>query len=53
VAASLKVTQSPEVAGSDRVALVEGDIGDPVTAAQLVEAALSRFQSFDVPMGGV
>jgi NAD(P)-dependent dehydrogenase (short-subunit alcohol dehydrogenase family) len=48
VATSLKVTQSPEVAGSDRVALVEGDTGDPVTAAQIVEAALSRFQSFDV-----
>ena len=48
VANSLKVTQSTEVAASDRVALVEGDIGDPVTAARLVEVALSRFQPIDV-----
>ena len=48
VANSLKLTQSTEVAASDRVALVEGDIGDPVTAARLVEVALSRFKSIDV-----
>jgi NAD(P)-dependent dehydrogenase (short-subunit alcohol dehydrogenase family) len=48
VATSLKVTKSSEVAASERVALVEGDIGDPVTAARLVEAALCRFQSIDV-----
>ena len=48
VANSLKVTQSTEVAASDRVALVEGDIGDPGTAARLVEVALSRFKSIDV-----
>ena len=42
------MTKSTEVAASDRVALVEGDIGDPVTAARIVEAALSRFQSIDV-----
>src|SRR5262245_16712699 len=48
VATSLKVSQSTEVGASDRVALVEGDIGDPVTAAKIVEAALSRFQSIDV-----
>ena len=48
VANSRKVTQSTEVAASDRVALVEGDIGDPVTAARLVEVALSRFKSIDV-----
>jgi NAD(P)-dependent dehydrogenase (short-subunit alcohol dehydrogenase family) len=48
VANSLKVTRSTEVAASERVALVEGDIGDPVTAARIVEAALSRFQSIDV-----
>jgi NAD(P)-dependent dehydrogenase (short-subunit alcohol dehydrogenase family) len=33
VANSLKVTKSTEVAASERVALVEGDIGDPTTAA--------------------
>src|SRR5215468_6813682 len=48
VANSLKVTRSTEVAASDRVALVEGDIGDPATAARIVEAALSRFKSIDV-----
>src|SRR6185369_12208159 len=48
VANSLKVTQSTEVAASDQVALVEGDIGDPVTAARIVEAALARFKSIDV-----
>src|SRR5262249_28542265 len=48
VANSLKLTQSTEVAASDHVALVEGDIGDPATAARIIEAALSRFQSIDV-----
>src|SRR5499426_3474064 len=48
VANSRKVTQSTEVAASDRVALVEGHIGEPATAARIVETALSRFQSIDV-----
>jgi NAD(P)-dependent dehydrogenase (short-subunit alcohol dehydrogenase family) len=48
VANTLKVTESTEVAASDRVALVEGDIGQPATAAKIVEAALSRFRSIDV-----
>jgi NAD(P)-dependent dehydrogenase (short-subunit alcohol dehydrogenase family) len=48
VASSRKLTRSTEVAASDRIALVEGDIGDPATAARIVEAALSRFQSIDV-----
>jgi NAD(P)-dependent dehydrogenase (short-subunit alcohol dehydrogenase family) len=48
VANSLRVTQSTEVAPSDRVALVEGDIGDPVTAAKIVEVALLRFRSINV-----
>src|SRR5690242_18309243 len=47
VANSRKVTQSTEVAASDRVALVDGHIGEPATAAKIVETALSRFQSFD------
>src|SRR5947209_3892869 len=47
VASSRKVTQSTEVAASDRVALVDGDIGEPATAARIVETALSRFQSID------
>src|SRR5437660_10051888 len=48
VANSRKVTQSTEVAASDRVALVDGDIGQPATAAKVVETALARFQSIDV-----
>lgn len=48
VATSRKVTQSTEVAASDRVALVDGHIGEPTTAATVVETALSRFRSIDV-----
>src|SRR5438132_2417125 len=47
VANSRKVTQSTEVAASDHVALVDGHIGEPATAARVVETALSRFQSID------
>ena len=47
VATSRKVSQSPEVAPSDRVALVDGHIGEPATAARVVEAALARFRSID------
>jgi NAD(P)-dependent dehydrogenase (short-subunit alcohol dehydrogenase family) len=48
VANSRKVSQSTEVTASDRVALVDGHIGDPAIAAKVVETALSRFQSIDV-----
>ena len=48
VANSRKVTQSTEVAASNQVALVDGDIGEPATAARVVETALSRFKSIDV-----
>ena len=47
VASSRKMTQSSEVAASDRVALVNGDIGEPATAAKIVETALARFKSID------
>src|SRR5580704_5529009 len=47
VASARKMTQSTEVTASDRVARVDGDIGDPATAASIVEAALSRFKSID------
>jgi NAD(P)-dependent dehydrogenase (short-subunit alcohol dehydrogenase family) len=47
VANSRKVTQSTELAASDRVALVDGHIGEPATAARIVETALSRFHSID------
>jgi NAD(P)-dependent dehydrogenase (short-subunit alcohol dehydrogenase family) len=48
VASSRKMSRSTEVAASDRVALVDGDIGESATAARIVETALSRFQSIDV-----
>jgi NAD(P)-dependent dehydrogenase (short-subunit alcohol dehydrogenase family) len=48
VANSRKITQSTEVAADDRVALVDGHIGEPVIAARLVETALFRFKSIDV-----
>src|SRR6516225_11259137 len=47
VANSRKVTQSTEVAASDQLALVDGHIGEPATAAKIVETALSRFKSID------
>src|SRR6266446_2367003 len=47
VANSRKVTQSTEVAASDHVALVDGHIGEPTTAARVVKTALFRFKSID------
>ena len=47
VANSRKMTQSTEVAASSQVALVDGHIGEPATAAKVIETALSRFQSID------
>ena len=48
VATSRMVTRSTEVAASNHVALVDGHIGEPATAAKIVEMALSRFKSIDV-----
>ncbi len=48
VANSLNITQSTEVADFNQVALVDGDIGNPATAARIVETVLSRFNSIDV-----
>src|SRR6476620_9538788 len=47
VANSRKMTQSTEVVPSEQIAVVDGHIGEPVTAARIVEAALSRFKSID------
>ncbi|HEX4142642.1 MAG TPA: SDR family NAD(P)-dependent oxidoreductase [Pirellulales bacterium] len=47
VATSRKMSESTEVAASERVALVDGDIGQPATAAKIVETAISRFHSID------
>jgi len=48
VATSRKMTQSTEDAASHQVALVDGDIGEPATAARIVETALTCFKSIDV-----
>ena len=48
VANSRRMTRSTEVVASTRIALVDGDIGEPATAARIVETALSRFESIDV-----
>jgi NAD(P)-dependent dehydrogenase (short-subunit alcohol dehydrogenase family) len=48
VASALRMTESGEIAPSDGVALVDGDIGAPATAASIVETAVSRFRSIDV-----
>lgn len=47
VATSRNVTQSREVAASDQVALVDGHIGEPATAAKTIETAISRFKRID------
>ena len=47
VASSRNVTRSTEIAASDQLALVDGDIGEPKTAATIVKTALARFNSID------
>jgi NAD(P)-dependent dehydrogenase (short-subunit alcohol dehydrogenase family) len=48
VANSRRISQSTEVEASEYVAVVDGPIGEPATAAQIVQTALSRFKSIDV-----
>jgi len=45
VASSRKMTLSTKIAPSNQVAVVDGDIGEPATAAKIVKAAFSRFKS--------
>jgi NAD(P)-dependent dehydrogenase (short-subunit alcohol dehydrogenase family) len=47
VANSRKITQSKEVTASERVALVDGHIGEPATAARIVEIACQRFKTIN------
>jgi NAD(P)-dependent dehydrogenase (short-subunit alcohol dehydrogenase family) len=47
VANSRQMTRSAEVAASNHVALVDGHIGEPATAAEIARTALSRFGSID------
>src|SRR5207244_11639017 len=42
-----KITKSGAFEASDEVALVDGNIAEPATAARIVEMALSRFKSID------
>jgi NAD(P)-dependent dehydrogenase (short-subunit alcohol dehydrogenase family) len=47
VANSRRISRSAEVSASEHVALVDGDIADPQTAARIVETAMSCFNSID------
>jgi NAD(P)-dependent dehydrogenase (short-subunit alcohol dehydrogenase family) len=48
VATSRNISKSNAFPASTDLALVDGDIGDPQTAAKIVDAALSRFARIDV-----
>jgi NAD(P)-dependent dehydrogenase (short-subunit alcohol dehydrogenase family) len=48
VANSRNIEHSTEVVASDQVALVDGHVGAPSTAAAVVERAIARFGSVDV-----
>ncbi|MCC2613740.1 SDR family oxidoreductase [Neorhizobium sp. Rsf11] len=47
VATSRQVSQSKEIAQSERLALVDGDIVDPTTSVKVVDTAVKRFHSID------
>jgi NAD(P)-dependent dehydrogenase (short-subunit alcohol dehydrogenase family) len=48
VANSRNITNANRSAAAGNVALVDGDIGDPTTAARIVDTAVSRFGRIDV-----
>src|SRR5438552_7964249 len=48
VANSRNITKRNPFAAAANVALVDGDIGDPRTAAKIVDTAVSRFGRIDV-----
>src|SRR5215470_15087820 len=48
VANSRNITKANPFPGAANVALVDGDIGDPGTAARVVDTAVSRFGRIDV-----
>lgn len=48
VANALDMTKSKAFAAAERVALVDGDIGEVATAAKIAETATSKFGSIDV-----
>jgi NAD(P)-dependent dehydrogenase (short-subunit alcohol dehydrogenase family) len=47
VANSRRITTSGAFSASDQLALVDGDVGDPQTAAKIAETAVGRFGSID------
>jgi NAD(P)-dependent dehydrogenase (short-subunit alcohol dehydrogenase family) len=47
VASSRSITKSGTFVQSDKLALVDGDIGEIATAAKIVETATSKFRSID------
>jgi NAD(P)-dependent dehydrogenase (short-subunit alcohol dehydrogenase family) len=48
VATSRNITNSGAFAPSDKLAMVDGDIGERATAARIVDVATSKFRSIDV-----
>ncbi len=48
VANSRSITKSTLLAASENLALVDGNIGDPVTATKIAETAVARFGSIDL-----
>jgi NAD(P)-dependent dehydrogenase (short-subunit alcohol dehydrogenase family) len=47
VASSRSITKSGTLSAADNLALVDGDIGDPATAAKIAETAVERFGTID------
>jgi len=47
VANSRSITKSSSFTASENLALVDGDIGDPATAAELTKTAIERFGTID------
>ncbi len=47
VASSRTITKSGAFSAADNLALVDGDIGDPATAAKIAETAVGRFGTID------
>jgi NAD(P)-dependent dehydrogenase (short-subunit alcohol dehydrogenase family) len=47
VATSRSITKSGAFSAADNLALVDGDIGDPATAATIAETAVGRFGTID------
>jgi NAD(P)-dependent dehydrogenase (short-subunit alcohol dehydrogenase family) len=48
VANSRNITKSGAFSASDNLVLIDGDIGDPATAAKIAETAVARFGTIDV-----